>query len=92
VIEIRAESETYAAGPSTEQSQRAEESAIEKPKSKRSKTSRRSVAKSEPNRFHDSHDGAQDLDMTAIGSGDGQLLLQTPSVVSPPTVLPMSPA
>jgi hypothetical protein len=53
-----------------------EASAADKPKMKRSRVSRRHVAKSEPGkRAILSHDGQQDSDLTAVSSGEGQPLL-----------------
>jgi hypothetical protein len=53
-----------------------EASGIDKPKLKRSRLSRRHLAKSEPgNRVIVSNDGQQDSDLTAVSSGEGQPLL-----------------
>jgi len=55
-----------------------EASAIDKLKLKRSRLSRRHLAKSEPgNRVIVSNDGQQDSDLTAVSSGEGQPLLAT---------------
>ncbi|KAE9376691.1 hypothetical protein N431DRAFT_183043 [Stipitochalara longipes BDJ] len=55
-----------------------EASAADKPKLKRSRLSRRHLAKSEPgNRVIVSNDGQQDSDLTAVSSGEGQPLLAT---------------
>ena len=60
----------------------AEASTADKPKLKRSRFSRRHMAKSEPgNRVIVSHDGQQDSDLTAVSSGEGQPLLTAPDFV-----------
>ncbi len=60
----------------------AEASTADKPKLKRSRLSRRHVAKSEPgNRVIVSHDGQQDSDLTAVSSGEAQPLLIAPTFV-----------
>jgi hypothetical protein len=60
----------------------AEASTADKPKLKRSRFSRRHMAKSEPgNRVIVSHDGQQDSDLTAVSSGEGQPLLMAPDFV-----------
>ncbi|KAF4633947.1 hypothetical protein G7Y89_g4170 [Cudoniella acicularis] len=66
-------------GPSTEQSTETEVSGADRSKPKRARVPRRYVAKSEPGRVQDSHDGAQDSDMTVVSSGESQPLLQNPS-------------
>jgi hypothetical protein len=59
-----------------------EASAADKPKLKRSRLSRRHLAKTEPgNRTIVSHDGQQDSDLTAVSSGEGQPLLATSAMV-----------
>ncbi|TVY75636.1 Heavy metal tolerance protein [Lachnellula suecica] len=66
------ESTSAGVGPLTE----AEGSGNSKPKFKRARFSRRNMTKSEPpNRIQSSQDGAQDSDMTAVSSGEGQPLL-----------------
>lgn len=60
-----------------------EASAADKPKLKRSRLSRRYLAKSEPgNRAIIANDGQQDSDLTAVSSGEGQPLLATSTMVS----------
>jgi hypothetical protein len=62
-----------------------EASTADKPKTKRSRLSRRHLAKSEPgNRAIVSHDGQQDSDLTAVSSGEGQSLLATSAMVRYP--------
>ncbi|TVY23227.1 Heavy metal tolerance protein [Lachnellula hyalina] len=70
-------SESPSAGPLPELVIKAEESS--RPKTKRTRFSRRNLAKSEPSRV--SHDGAQDSDITAASSGEGQPSLQNIGMV-----------
>jgi hypothetical protein len=69
-----------------------EASAADKPKLKRSRLSRKHLAKSEPgNRAVVSNDGQQDSDLTAVSSGEGQPLLASSTMVrSPFTSFPFS--
>ena len=73
-------SESPSAGPLPELVIKAEESS--RPKTKRTRFSRRNLAKSEPSRV--SHDGAQDSDITAASSGEGQPSLQNIGMVVSP--------
>ena len=71
------------AGPSNEQLTEGDASGTEKSKPKRSRFSRRHMARSEPaSRVHESVDGAQDSDVTAVSSGEGQPLLQSSAMVN----------
>ncbi|EPE24943.1 P-loop containing nucleoside triphosphate hydrolase [Glarea lozoyensis ATCC 20868] len=76
--EIQGDTESIVAEHRAEQLPSVEEPAIEISKSKRSRTSRRTTFKSEPNRVQNSHDGAQDSDAPTTGSGESQALLQPP--------------
>jgi hypothetical protein len=59
-----------------------EASAADKPKLKRTRFSRRHLAKSEPgNRAIGTNDGQQDSDLTAVSSGEGQPLLASSPMV-----------
>ncbi|TVY17749.1 Heavy metal tolerance protein [Lachnellula arida] len=83
--------ESIPAGPLPESVVKAEESS--KPKQKRTRFSRRNLAKSEPSRV--SHDGAQDSDIAAASSAEGQPVLQNTGMqrrrVSAPSDPPSAP-
>lgn len=86
IIDARdsAADEYQSAGPSDEQS-KGDAAASSKSKSKRGRSLRRNVAKSDPpSKLAESHDGAQDSDVTAVSSGEGQPLLQSSTTVSHP--------
>ncbi|TVY34653.1 Heavy metal tolerance protein [Lachnellula subtilissima] len=72
--------ESPSAGPLPESVTKAEESS--RPKPKRTRFSRRNLATSEPSRV--SHDGAQDSDIPAASSGEGQPSLQNIGMVVSP--------
>jgi len=81
-LDARTGDESTSAGQSTEPATEAEASGNSKPKPKRARHSRRHMAKSEPSsRNPDGNDGAQDSDITAIGSGEGQPVLSNTVVV-----------
>jgi hypothetical protein len=70
------------AGPCNEQVTEGDASGPDKSKPKRSRFSRRHMAKSEPaSRVHESVDGTQDSDVTAVSSGEGQPLTQSSAMV-----------
>ena len=72
------------AGPSDEPLN-GDAAATSKSKSKRGRSLRRNVAKSEPlSKLAESHDRAQDSDVIAVSSGEGQPLLQSSTTVSDP--------
>jgi hypothetical protein len=70
------------AGSSNEPMTEGDVSGADRPKPKRGRVSRRNMAKTEPaSRVQELHDGAQDSDVTAVSSGEGQPMQQGPAMV-----------
>jgi len=78
--------ESQITGPSNEPFNGDDGADTSKPKHKNPRNSRRNMAKSEPSRAHESVDGGQDSDITAVSSGEGQTLLQGSAMVTYPVV------
>jgi hypothetical protein len=78
--------ESQITGPSNEPFNEGDGADTSKPKPKNPRNSRRNMAKSEPSRAHESVDGGQDSDVTAVSSGEGQPLLQGSAMVTYPIV------
>jgi hypothetical protein len=88
--------ESQSAGLTNEGPADVDASGNDKPKSKRARFGRRHQSKSEPaSRVHESVDGAQDSDVTAVSSGEGQPIPQSAAMrrrrVSAPSDPPAGP-